>query len=367
LESLPTDGERQERLARGKSFTPPELAVITSYVKGVLKEELAESPILDEPYLKKEMQVAFPPSLVRKYGAELDGHRLRRELVATQIANGMVNRMGANFVGRVSESAGADSGLIAKAYVASRDIFRMDKYWDDICALDDSIDPAVQKELMLNVIRLIRRSTRWLLRNRRQSFSLDEEVPRFGKAVSSLFNDWGNLLQGAALEEWEEYRQRLQDQGVGHELASFVAAAHHLYAVLGIVEASQRTSRTLKKVAHIYFTVGEHLQLHWFSRQMHDYEASSQWQALARETLQDDLNWQQVAITLGVISENGGRNSVDKMVDHWIERHQALVDRWMSLQSEMKASGIKDTAIFTVAIRELLDLAQSSRGVRARF
>jgi len=109
------------------------------------------------------------------------------------------------------------------------------------------------------------------------------------------------------------------------------------------------------------------LQLHWFSRQIHDYQAQSQWQALARESLQDDLHWQQVAITLGVIGENGKRQKVDKMVSRWLERHGTLVNRWMALQADMRASGVKDTSIFTVAIRELLDLAQSSSGARARF
>ncbi|MEX2488662.1 MAG: NAD-glutamate dehydrogenase [Pseudomonadales bacterium] len=367
LEYLPNDEQLAERRSKGQSFTPPELAVIASYVKAVLKEELAASPVLDETWLKKEMEIAFPSTLIRKHGDKLDSHRLRRELVATQIANGMVNRMGANFVTRAAESAGAEPAIIAKAYVAARDIFRMDKYWDGICSLDHQVPPEVQKDMMLNLIRLVRRATRWLLRNRRHSFNLDEEIPSFQHAVSTLFGMWGSLLQGEALKEWNTSISQLEKQGVGHDLAAFVAAAHHMNATLGIFEASRRTNRTLKKVAGIYFAVGEKLQLHWFSRQIHDYQASTQWQALARESMQDDLNWQQVAITLGVIGEGGKNQSAEKMVDRWVEGHHTLVNRWMSLQSDMRASGVKDTSIFTVAIRELLDLAQASSGAKARF
>ena len=88
---------------------------------------------------------------------------------------------------------------------------------------------------------------------------------------------------------------------IGDELAAFVAAAHHLYAVMGIVEAGSRIGESIDKVASVYFVVGEQLHLHWVSKQIHEYQALNKWQALARESLQDDLNWQQLAITLAVL------------------------------------------------------------------
>ncbi|MCZ6502823.1 MAG: NAD-glutamate dehydrogenase, partial [Gammaproteobacteria bacterium] len=104
LEFLPSDDELQERRANGQYLTAPELSVLTSYVKAGLKEDLAASEILDEPYLRIEMNARFPAYMVRKYRKELDRHRLRRELIATQIANGMVNHLGMTFVARMEES-----------------------------------------------------------------------------------------------------------------------------------------------------------------------------------------------------------------------------------------------------------------------
>lgn len=372
LEYLPNDEELQERRTRGKAFTAPELSVLTSYVKGWLKQDLAKSKLLDEPFLMQEMDVAFPPILVEKYGDELQKHRLRREIVATQIANGMVNRMGISFISRMAESTGVDNALIAKAYIGARSIFDIDSWWDEIQLLDYKVEPSVQKEMMIDLIRLVRRTTRWLLRNRRHALNLEEEVPVFQAARTSLFEQWGELLCGTALTDWQELRKALLEAGVGEPLAGFVAAAHHMYGVLGIVEASNRTGESPQQAASIYFAVGEKLELHWFSRQIHEYQASNQWEALARESLQDDLNWQQVAITLGVIAEgkNGtaGRHvPAEGLIDRWIEEHHLLVERWMSLVSEMRAANMRDPAVFTVAIRELLDLAQSSGRARTRF
>ncbi|MCH8258521.1 MAG: NAD-glutamate dehydrogenase, partial [Proteobacteria bacterium] len=116
LEFLPSDDELQERRAKGQYLTAPELSVLTNYVKAGLKEDLAASSILDDPYLRKEMDAGFPADLVHKYSKELDQHRLRRELIATQIANDLVNHLGMNFVGRMEDSTGETSALIARAY-----------------------------------------------------------------------------------------------------------------------------------------------------------------------------------------------------------------------------------------------------------
>ena len=148
---------------------------------------------------------------------------------------------------------------------------------------------------------------------------------------------------------------------------SFVAAAHHLYSIMGIVEASNRTGVSIEKVASVFFVVGEQLHLHWFSKQIHEYQALNQWQALARESLQDDLNWQQLAITLAVLNGADTSEAAGAMVQRWLGEHQSMVDRWLVLQAEMRGAGVIDQAIFTVAIRELMDLAQSSSSASVRY
>ncbi len=370
LEYLPGEDEMQERRAKGKTFAAPELAVLSSYLKAWLKVELAEPGLLDDPYMIKEMHRAFPRKLVDKYADELSGHRLRHEVVATQIANDLVNRMGINFVTRMSESAGVESRLIARAYIGARDIFGMEERWQQIRALDYRVDPDIQKQMMLDLIRLIRRATRWLLRNRRHSFNLQHEVPRFQRAQAEITRHWRSITaDGAVQAECDRSRQRLLEAGVGDELASFVGAAHSLYNVLGIVEASNRTGEPVRRVAALFFAVGERLHLPWISREIYDFQAATQWETLARESIQDDLNWQQLAITLGVIGERGGksRRPVAELIDRWAQRHELLLDRWQALYSEMRATPNRGPAVFTVAVRELLDLAQSSASARARF
>jgi glutamate dehydrogenase len=368
LEFLPSDDEIQERHARGDYLTSPEVSVLTSYVKGDLKEVLAASPLLDVEYMAKEMMVAFPRSLIKKYSKELRQHRLHRELASTQIANGMVNLMGMNFVARMEYETGCSPEKIARAFLVARDIFEIPEYWAQICALDYHVDPAVQKVLMLDLIRLVRRTTRWLLRNRRRTEKLEAEITNFRKGARLISKQLEPLLNGDQGTLWQNKVSGFEQAGVPTGLARYVAAAHHLYSALGIVEASSRSSASLQRVAQVFFALGHTLQLNWFSQRIHEFQADTRWQALARETLQDDLNWQQIALTLGIVGGEGkSKRSAVKMIEAWLSQHEAQVNRWLSLQHSMRSAGVLDPSVFTVGIRELLDLAQSSAGARNRF
>ena len=67
-------------------------------------------------------------------------------------------------------------------------------------ALDYVVNHQLQKSMMLDLNRLIRRVTRWLIRNRRRSLELGKEVPVFSHALQTLFGQWDTLLVGNALQ-----------------------------------------------------------------------------------------------------------------------------------------------------------------------
>ncbi|MBS7712757.1 NAD-glutamate dehydrogenase, partial [Vibrio cholerae] len=118
-------------------------------------------------YLTRDMETAFPPSLVAKFGEAMRRHRLKREIVSTQIANDLVNHMGITFVQRLKESTGMSPANVAGAYVIVRDIFHLPHWFRQIEALDHQVSADVQLELIDEQMRLGRRATRWFLRSRR--------------------------------------------------------------------------------------------------------------------------------------------------------------------------------------------------------
>lgn len=360
LEFLPSDEELNERATNGQGLTRPELSVLISYSKIDLKESLLKSLVPDDDYLAREMETAFPAILTEKFGDAMRRHRLKREIVSTQIANDLVNHMGITFVQRLKESTGMSAANVAGAYVIVRDLFRLPHWWAQIEALDYKVPAELQLQLMDELMRLGRRATRWFLRSRRNELDAARDVAHFAPRIEALVGRLDELLEGPAREQWLARYQSFVEAGTPEELARVVAGTSHLYTLLPIIEAADVTGKDTSEVATAYFAVGGALELSWYLQQITNLPVETNWQALAREAFRDDLDWQQRAITVSVLQMAEGPQEIEARVALWLDQHQRLVDRWKAMLVELRSATGTDYAMYAVANRELMDLAQSA-------
>ncbi|WP_095128278.1 NAD-glutamate dehydrogenase [Pseudomonas sp. Irchel s3h14] len=363
IEFLPAEEAINERLAEGHGLTRAELSVLISYSKIDLKEALLNSQVPDDDYLTRDMETAFPPTLVSKFSDAMRRHRLKREIVSTQIANDLVNHMGITFVQRLKESTGMSPANVAGAYVIVRDIFHLPHWFRQIEALDYQVSADVQLELMDELMRLGRRATRWFLRSRRNEQNAARDVAHFGPHLAALGLKLDELLEGPTREGWQTRYQAYVAAGVPELLARMVAGTTHLYTLLPIIEAADVTGQNAADVAKAYFAVGSALDITWYLQQISALPVENNWQALAREAFRDDVDWQQRAITISVLQQGDGTQDVETRLELWMEEHEGMIERWRAMLVEIRAASGTDYAMYAVANRELLDLALSGQAV----
>ncbi len=360
LEFLPSDEDLAERRAQGKGLTRPELSILVSYSKAILKEALSESDLDGDPLFARAVTTAFPAQLVERYPDEVQAHRLRREIMATQIGNDIVNRMGLNFILRLQKATGATYADSARAYIAVTEIFDVPRLWEAIEGLDHQVESAVQLEMMIDLVRLVRRASRWLLRNRRHELKPSRLVKEFREGVEGLRAQMPDLLKGGQAAGYVAELKKYTEAGVPEELAQQVAGAGRFYIVLGIIQASREVDAKIADVAQLYFLLGQRLELDWFALQINRAKVDNEWQGLARDTYLEDLEWQQRALAIGAIRHMCDTGDMMACLERWEEHQQALVNRWREMLTELHSTHIPDFSMFAVANRELLDLAQSS-------
>lgn len=363
IEFLPTEEQLAERVAEGHGLTRPELSVLISYSKIDLKEQLLGSLVPDDDYLTRDMETAFPPTLVSKFSEAMRRHRLKREIVSTQIANDLVNHMGITFVQRLKESTGMTPANVAGAYVIVRDIFHLPHWFRQIEALDYQVSADVQLELMDELMRLGRRATRWFLRARRNEQNAARDVAHFGPHLKELGLKLDELLSGEIRENWQARYQAYVAAGVPELLARMVAGTTHLYTLLPIIEAADVTGQDPAEVAKAYFAVGSALDITWYISQISALPVENNWQALAREAFRDDVDWQQRAITIAVLQAGGGDSDVETRLALWMKQNDAMIERWRAMLVEIRAASGTDYAMYAVANRELNDVALSGQAV----
>ncbi|RRJ84850.1 NAD-glutamate dehydrogenase [Aestuariirhabdus litorea] len=360
IEYLPDDEGLSERLAAGQGLTRPELSLLISYSKADLKEQLLASGVPDDPYLAKEANTAFPRTLVKKYGSLIESHRLRREIVSTQIANHMINMMGITFAHKLSQSTGASPAEIARAYVVARDVFGMAGYFEQIEQLDHKVSSQVQHEMMGELIQLTQRATRWFIRIKRNDLVVQEAVAHYGPKVSEFIALFSKLLNDKQRTLWEQGLEALVAVGVPKSLAGVVAGKRFLSASLSITQAADQTGQPLDSVARLFFALGDRLDINWFAQELGNLDASNQWQSMARESIRDELNWQLRALTVAILKGANAKLEVEQQLEGWLSQNAALVRRWDAMLTDLRSQGSCELAMFTVANRELVDLVQSS-------
>ncbi|MEO6798674.1 MAG: NAD-glutamate dehydrogenase domain-containing protein [Rhodanobacter sp.] len=356
VENLPSDAELTERKSRGLGLTRPELAVLLSYDKIRLYQQLVDSDVPEDPYLSKELVRYFPVPLHEKYAEHMQRHRLKREIIATAVTNSTINRMGATFMMRMQEDTGKGPAAIAKAYTAAREILDARQLWSMIEALDSKIAEDTQIDAVKQIWSLLRHMTRWLLNRPGGSLDIAENVARYQEGVSTLRNVLPEVLTPTGKGDFSCTQEKWEGLGMPAELGLRMARMPDLRAALDMVEVAQQSNQPMDKVARVFFELAQALDLDWLRGQIEALPVEGHWHAQARGALLDELNHQHRALALQVLALGGGGADLTP-VQAWLQRDDATLQHTRSMLAEILTQNA-DYPIASVAVRRLAQLAQ---------
>jgi glutamate dehydrogenase len=363
LEFLPEDKNLLERKMISKPLTRPEIALLLAYCKMYLKQDILASNVPEDPFFDKYLLTAFPKPLREKYFTQMKEHSLRREIVSTQLCKAISDRMGIYFVDRLQRETGASTAFIIRAFSIASNIFHLEEVWASIVALDYKIDAKIQYQMMLQVYYLIRRATRWFLRNRKPTIDIQKTIDEFAPAIADINKHLAQLLNGDDLVAFETATQYLVENKVPGKLANLLAGCNAMFTALDIIEASSKYQLDLSETAKTYYILGNRLELNWLRESMNAYDVSNQWDELARAGFRDDLDRVQRKLSARVLTiktKDIKGKDIEERINVWINRHQFLIERWQKLMSDIKSSDSIGFVTYSVVLRELFDFVQAA-------
>jgi glutamate dehydrogenase len=356
IEFLPSEEALAVRRGERRGLSAPELATIMAYCKIHLYVQLLDSDLPEDPYLVADLQRYFPEPLPERYAEQMRDHRLRRELIATIVANQLVDRAGMTFAFRLGEETGASAPQLARAYAVAREVFAMRDFWADVEALDNRIEAGTQLSMLIEGRRLMERAARWLVRSRgRSEVDVAAMTTRFAPGARALAQALPEVIQGADRESFQDRLVELAAAGVPSALARRVASMPALLSVFGIVEDEALTDATQPVVMAVHFGIGSRLGLDWLRDRILELPRNDRWQALARAALRDDLDEMHRALARDVLAR-GTSLGAPAAIDAWLAANQAAVERSQSVVADVKSARTYDTTTLPVALRELKNL-----------
>jgi glutamate dehydrogenase len=356
IEFLPSDEVFAERRSNGVGLTTPEGAVLLAYSKMWLYDEVLASTLPDDPWVATALHRYFPAPLRTTYATYMARHPLSREIISTHVINSMVNRVGSTYVHRLMETTGAKPHEIVRAYLLTREIFGFVGLWQDIEALDNKIDDAVQVEMLVDASQLLERGTMWFLRSRRLTDDMAATIAQFTPRVDALASRLSELTKAGDNAPFDSEANSYVALGVPVAIASRVAVLNTLYSMLDIVEVGEATGRPVELVANIYFSVSTRLGVPWLRGKIAELPEEQHWRRLAKGAMLDDLSALQRTVTTEVLVGAPSIDDVDALIAAWQERNRRAIERETQLLNELRATPALDPAMLSVALRELRTL-----------
>ena len=354
VEFLPDDMEISERRRRSQALTRPELAVLLAYAKLSLNRELLASNVPDDPYLGRELGRYFPKLVVDEFPDAVEHHRLRREIIVTQLANSIINRGGPSFLVRIADQTGARAANIAAAFAAVRDSYGMTALNNEIDALDNRISGGLQLDLYGAVQDLLLDRVVWFLRNVDLHEGLAAVIAHYRAGIAAVEAALERALPPAAAMRCEAREADLDKQGVPAELARRIARLPALVAAPDIVTVADRTGRDIAALAAIYFAAEAFFRIDQIAAAARGIVVSDYFDRLALDRALDSIGEAERRLA-AAMAGNGAAGA--GAVEAWAAPRKADVERVRMSVNEIANSGLT-LAKLTVAASLLGDLVR---------
>ena len=354
VEFLPDEMAIAERRKRNVALTRPELAVLLAYAKLSLYSELLNSSVPDDPYLGRELGRYFPQEMSKRFPDALHAHRLRREIIATQLTNSMVNRGGATLIVRIADQTGASAAAIAAAFAATRNSYGLVELNGEINALDNKISGDTQLSLYAAVQDLLLDRLVWFLRNVNLAEGLDAIIGHYREGISAVDAALDAVLSKQAAAALATNVAELTAAGVPELLARRMANLSVLKPAPDIVLVADRAGKPVAEVAATYFATESFFQIDRVAHAAAGITVSDYFDRLALDRALNSIGEAERRLTAAMVG-NGVAGA--GAVEEWVKPRQADVDRIRTAIHEIAGSGLTLSKL-SVAASLLGDLAK---------
>ncbi len=341
------------RASEGQGLTRPELAVLLSSAKLVIQGAIEDSDIPDDPGLEPLLFAAFPEPMQRPFAAQLRSHRLRRELIATKLANGLVNRFGLIHPFELADEESVTLAQVAAAFAAVTQLFQVEVTWRQI---EESAMPEHARLALFDRLALALRSHMADLLRISGGTVSQEAAAQLQSGIASLSDRPDELLSEDALSRLAE----MQAQLITAEAPdSAIAPITHLFSLdgaVGLARLAEDSGKPVRTLAAAFTSIGSRLSLDWLQGAATSMNPTDPWERLLISGLARDVQQMRLDFLRRFAIGKGSSDKPFAAFEIWASQHDGAI-----LQFEALVARAKRTSPITPAI--LAQIASQARNL----
>ena len=338
VEGLAGNDDLLRRAQDGRGLTRPELAVLLATAKLAIQESIERSPLAKDKELAADLHAAFPPAMRDKFAAAINDHRLRGEIVATKLANRIINRLGVLHPFELAEEEGAAIADIAAMFVVVERLFALPALWADIERADMPEEARIG--LFDEVAAAARSQIADLLRVCRPGTGPGEVIARIGDGIAKLDRQSQGLLMDEARAHSSRIADRLELLGAPATLTQRVVRLFELDGAVGLADLGEELKIDEAVLTRAFTRLGQTLGLDWAQSTAARIKSSDPWERLLIAGLARDFQ----QIRLDFLRRDGSHDP-QGVVDAWLDENDARVAQFRTLVDRARRASVPNAAM----------------------
>ena len=299
----------------------------------------------------------FPPAAMVAAGSEsLGSHRLRREIIASQLTNDLVDLMGATFVHRLVRDTGRSTEQIARAWLVASRLAGHRALLSEMGA-QSAMDTRVTYRWLLGLARVLERTARWVLGNVDADVSPARIVEQNLEGLATLRDSFGEIVTGQDRALFEARVDEIREVGADEAFSQRLITLRFLDQLLEILEIGRETEASTLDTGRIYYEVSEAFHVPWLRRSAFAAAGADQWEQRAAQVLSADLSRIHRRLVIVALTTAGSTGDPSGATSELLRSHAREVERFMDLIEEVGGEESPGLAAVSVITRELSALA----------
>ncbi len=332
VEGLGTSEELIRRGLENRGLSRPELAVVLSISKLVLQGAAEDLQLADDALVGPQLFDAFPKAMRKGHADAIRAHRLRNEIIATKVANRLVNRLGPGVAFDLTEEEGASLQQVTVAFLVAERLLDLDKLWLEI--EHDDLPETVRIEIFSIAAANVRAHLSDILRAAGGETRVGLLCQLLEPGVRKISSAAAKLIRAEVRSEAVARRERLVALGASDDIVRQLVRLYELDGVFGVAALAARKRIDELEATRAYTRLGEALGLDWAQQQVARFVPADQWERLLTAGLARDFE----QLRIEFLSRCRG-SEIDDGVEAWIGEQKPRIVQFRQLIDRARAEG----------------------------
>ena len=337
VEGLLGNDEYLRREADGYGLTRPELAVLLSTAKLAAQDAAEHSPLAQDSAMDEELLAAFPDPMAKAHRNAILAHQLRPQIIATKIANRMINRMGMLHPFELAEEEGCSLGIVVEAFAIAERLFELPELWAEIDAA--KIPEATRIMLFQQVAVETRAHMADMIRNGKEGRSVGAAIADYAPIVEILSAARKELLTPDVAAQTEAYGDKLSAGGAPAKLVAKLVRMAQLDGAIGLAALASNRDADAKELTRAFVLIGDALGLGWAQNCAMQMDPKDPWERLLVAGLARDFQ----AMRLDFLRRQKKADS--DAVTAWLAKHGDRVSMFRGMIDRARRGGLPTPAM----------------------